>query len=84
MFNQNLRLYLSILNFFVVCLIHQVDAADEEMVDLVEMEVVELLTEMGFDGPNVPIIKGSALCAVEDKNPEIGQSLAQPHHYSSQ
>lgn len=37
------------------------------------MEVVELLTEMGFDGPNVPIIKGSALAAVEGKTPEIGE-----------
>ena len=37
------------------------DAADEEMVELVEMEVRELLTELGFDGDNVPIVKGSAL-----------------------
>ena len=52
---------------------NQVDAADEEMVDLVEMEVVELLSEMGFDGPNTPIIKGSALCAVEGTKPELGE-----------
>ena len=51
----------------------QVDAADEEMVELVEMEVRELLTEMGYDGDNVPLIKGSALCAVEEKNPELGK-----------
>ena len=37
------------------------DAADDEMVELVEMEVRELLTELGFDGDNIPIIKGSAL-----------------------
>jgi len=36
----------------------QVDAADAEMVDLVEMEIRELMTEMGFDGDNVPVIKG--------------------------
>lgn len=51
----------------------QVDAADQEMVELVEMEIRELLTEMGYDGDNVPIIKGSALCALEGKNPEIGK-----------
>ncbi|KAF4525001.1 hypothetical protein B566_EDAN012108 [Ephemera danica] len=51
---------------------HIVDAADQEMVDLVEMEIRELMTEMGYDGDNVPIIKGSALCALEGKNPEIG------------
>lgn len=43
------------------------------MVELVEMEVRELLTEMGYDGDNVPLIKGSALCAVEEKNPELGK-----------
>ena len=37
------------------------DAADDEMVELVEMEVRELLSELGFDGDNVPIVKGSAL-----------------------
>lgn len=52
--------------------INKCDAADEEMIDLVEMEVRELLTEMGFDGENLPVIKGSALHAVEDKNPELG------------
>jgi len=42
------------------------------MSDLVEIEIRELMTEMGFDGDNVPVIKGSALCALEDKSPEIG------------
>ena len=54
--------------------INKVDAADEEMIELVEMEIRELLSEMGFDGDNLPIIKGSALCAVEDKNEEIGNA----------
>lgn len=35
--------------------------------------VRELLTEMGFDGENIPIICGSALCALEGKQPEIGR-----------
>lgn len=42
------------------------------MIELVEMEIRELLTEMGYDGDKIPVIKGSALCALEGKNPEIG------------
>ena len=38
---------------------------DEELLDLVEMEVRELLTKYGFDGDNTPIIRGSALKALE-------------------
>ena len=41
----------------------QVD--DEELLDLVEMEVRDLLTEYGFDGENTPVIRGSALKAIE-------------------
>merc|ERR1712141_985409 len=51
----------------IVVYINKVDAAD------VEMEVRELLSEMGFNGDEVPIVKGSALCTVEDKNPELGK-----------
>ena len=42
------------------------------MVELVEMEIRELFTEMGLKGEEIPVIKGSALCALEGKNPEIG------------
>ena len=38
---------------------------DEELLDLVEMEVRELLSEYGFDGDNTPIVRGSALKALE-------------------
>ena len=38
---------------------------DEELLDLVEMEVRELLTEYGYDGDNTPVIRGSALKALE-------------------
>ena len=38
---------------------------DEELLDLVEMEIRELLNEYGFDGDNTPIIRGSALKALE-------------------
>jgi len=33
----------------------------------------EVLSEYGYDGDNTPIIVGSALCALEDKNPEMGR-----------
>ena len=42
------------------------------MAELVEMEIREVLTEMGFDGANTPFVKGSALCALEGNDPEIG------------
>ena len=51
---------------------------DEELLDLVEMEVRELLTEYGYDGDNTPIIRGSALKALEgDANYEakIGELM---------
>ena len=38
---------------------------DEELIELVEMEVRELLSSYGFDGDNCPVIKGSALKAIE-------------------
>ncbi|XP_003699350.1 elongation factor Tu, mitochondrial [Megachile rotundata] len=56
----------------IVVYINKVDAADEEMVELVEMEIRDLMSEMGYDGAKVPIIKGSALCALEGTKPEIG------------
>ncbi|XP_008203573.1 elongation factor Tu, mitochondrial [Nasonia vitripennis] len=56
----------------IVVFINKVDAADAEMVELVEMEIRELMTEMGYDGDKIPVIKGSALSALEGKNPEIG------------
>lgn len=56
----------------IIVYINKVDAADEEMVDLVEMEIRELMTEMGFDGDSLPVVRGSALCALEEKSPEIG------------
>uniref|UniRef100_U5ESU5 Elongation factor Tu n=1 Tax=Corethrella appendiculata TaxID=1370023 RepID=U5ESU5_9DIPT len=56
----------------IVVFINKIDAADQEMVDLVEMEIRELMTEMGYDGDNIPVVKGSALCALEGKQEEIG------------
>jgi elongation factor Tu len=51
--------------------VDQVD--DEELLELVEMEVRELLSSYEFPGDEIPIIRGSALCALEDRNPEIGR-----------
>ncbi|MEM1051952.1 MAG: elongation factor Tu [Pseudomonadota bacterium] len=50
--------------------VDQVD--DEEILELVELEVRELLSEYGFDGDEIPIIKGSALAALEGRDDEIG------------
>jgi elongation factor Tu len=52
--------------------VDQVD--DEELLELVEMEVRELLSSYGFPGDDLPIVKGSALAAVENRNPEIGEN----------
>jgi elongation factor Tu len=52
--------------------IDQVD--DKELIDLVEMELRELLTKYEFDGDKTPIIKGSALAAMEGRNEEVGKN----------
>lgn len=57
----------------LVVFVNKVDAADAEMIELVEMEIRETLNNMGFDGDNTPIVKGSALCALEETEPEIGE-----------
>jgi len=46
---------------------------DPELLDLVEMEVRDLLSKYDFPGDTIPIIKGSALCALENKDPKLGQ-----------
>ena len=49
----------------IVVFLNKMDMADEELVELVEMDVRELLSKYDFDGDNAPIIKGSALKALE-------------------
>jgi elongation factor Tu len=51
----------------------QVD--DEELLDLVELEVRDLLTEYEFPGDDVPVVRGSALAALEDDDPVAVQSV---------
>jgi elongation factor Tu len=53
--------------------VDQVD--DEELLELVEMEVRELLSSYEFPGDDIPIVKGSALAALEDRDPEIGEDV---------
>ena len=51
---------------YIVVFLNKCDMVDdEELIDLVEMEVRELLSEYGFDGDNAPVIRGSALKALE-------------------
>src|SRR3954452_14059821 len=57
----------------LVVFLNKMDMADPDLVELVEMEVRELLSAYKFPGDDIPVIKGSALCALEDKQPEIGE-----------
>jgi len=57
----------------LVVFLNKVDMVDDpELLELVEMEVRELLSSYQFPGDDIPIIKGSALCALEGNQPEIG------------
>jgi elongation factor Tu len=58
----------------LVVFMNKVDMVDDpELIELVEMEVRELLSSYQFPGDDIPIIKGSALCALEDRNNDIGE-----------
>ncbi len=59
----------------IVVFLNKVDQVkDKELIDLVEEEIKELLTSYKFPGDKTPIIKGSALAAVEGKDDEIGKN----------
>src|SRR5210317_2263793 len=58
----------------LVVFMNKVDLVDdEELLELVEMEVRELLSSYQFPGDDIPITKGSALAAVEGRDPAIGE-----------
>jgi elongation factor Tu len=58
----------------LVVYLNKVDMVDDpELIELVEMELRELLSSYQFPGDDIPIIKGSALFALEDRNPELGE-----------
>jgi elongation factor Tu len=59
----------------LVVFINKVDMVDDpEMLELVEMEIKDVLAKYEFPADEIPIIKGSALCALEGKNDEIGKN----------
>jgi elongation factor Tu len=58
----------------LVVFLNKIDLVDDpELLELVEMEVRELLSSYDFPGDDIPITMGSAVAAVEGKNPEIGE-----------
>ncbi|HRJ02385.1 MAG TPA: elongation factor Tu [Hyphomonas sp.] len=58
----------------LVVFLNKVDMVDDaELLELVEMEVRDLLSSYNFPGDEIPIVKGSALAAVEGRDPEIGE-----------
>ncbi|MGE6698620.1 GTP-binding protein, partial [Hyphomonas sp. NPDC076900] len=58
----------------LVVFLNKVDMVDDaELLELVEMEVRDLLSSYNFPGDEIPIVKGSALAAVEDRDAAIGQ-----------
>src|SRR6187401_2210682 len=57
----------------LVVFLNKVDMVDDpELLELVELEVRELLSKYNFPGDKIPVIKGSALMALEDKDPKLG------------
>jgi len=58
----------------IVVWMNKIDMVDDpELLDLVEMEIRELLTKYEFPGDEIPVIRGSALAAMEGRDPEIGE-----------
>src|SRR5512139_1424243 len=56
---------------YIVVFLNKVDMVDDpELIELVELELRELLSKYGFPGDDIPIIKGSALKALETDNPD--------------
>jgi len=70
---EHLRLARQIGIEHVIVFINKADAADAEMIELVEMELKDLLKEIGYDPEKVPFIAGSALAALENKSEDIGK-----------
>lgn len=57
----------------IIVFINKADAADAEMLELVELEIRDTLKHYGFDGDNTPVVSGSALYALEGKDPSLGR-----------
>lgn len=57
----------------LVVFMNKVDMVDDsDLLDLVELEIRDILSSYEFPGDTIPVIRGSALCALEDRNPELG------------
>lgn len=66
---------------YIVVFMNKCDMVDdEELLELVEMEIRELLNEYEFPGDDIPIIRGSALKALEDANSEWGDRIIELMH----
>jgi elongation factor Tu len=58
----------------LVVYMNKVDMVDDpELLDLVELELREMLSYYDFPGDKIPIVRGSALCALEDRDPKVGR-----------
>jgi elongation factor Tu len=57
----------------LVVFLNKCDIADPELLELVEMELRELLSSYNYPGDDIPIIQGSAVCALNDTQPELGE-----------
>ena len=58
----------------MVVFLNKVDQVDDpELLELVELEIREELSKRGFDGDNIPIVSGSALAVLEDRDANIGE-----------
>ena len=61
---------------YIVVFMNKCDMVDdEELLELVEMEIRELLSEYDFPGDDIPVIRGSALKALEDPSSEWGDKI---------
>jgi elongation factor Tu len=58
----------------LVVFMNKVDIADQDLLELVELEVRELLSKYGFPGDDIPIVMGSALAALEGRDEAVGKS----------
>ncbi|CAH2230261.1 jg20010 [Pararge aegeria aegeria] len=57
---------------YLIVYINKVDLVDADVIELVEIEMREMLSDFGYDGNKVPVIMGSALKALNDDKSEIG------------
>ncbi len=63
---------------YIVVFLNKCDIADEELIELTEMEVRDLLNTYGFPGDDAPVLKGSALVALESTSTDVNAPEYQP------